>query len=208
MAHPFVPVPNTARIELIYLYNGVTMENVINVNKGSPYTLAQLQAVRTIVNNWDAASWQGSRSNNAYLVRIRTKALDTASSPTEDFYLPAARPGTINGQTLPGNSTFAIKLTTGLAGRSFRGRWYMVGLCAPLLGPTANQVTAASAATLVGWLNLLQANLAAGGHTLCVLSYRSGGVYRAAGLVTPALNWTAVDLNVDSMRRRLTGRGI
>jgi hypothetical protein len=41
-----------------------------------------------------------------------------------------------------------------------------------------------------------------------VVSYMSDKVYRTTGQFTPAIGWVAVDANIDSMRRRLTGRGI
>lgn len=208
MSHPFIPVANVASVELIYSVLGVVCENVIHVRKGSPYSFADLQAVRTIVNAWDAASWFNTRSTGFTLNRIRSKALDTSSSPIEDFFLPTPRGGGMAGTQLPSNATFAVKLSTGLAGRSFRGRLYVVGFTAAATGPTANQITSATASDWVARLNVLLANLASGGHTLGVVSYRTAGAYRAAGLFTPATSWVAVDLNVDSMRRRLTGRGI
>jgi hypothetical protein len=208
MPHGFIPVPNVASVELIYSVNGITAENVFHVQKGSPYTLAQLQALRTTVNGWDAASWAGSRCGGALLTRIRTKALDTSASPTEDYTLPVARGGTVGGPLLPSNATFAMKLVTGLAGRSFRGRLYVVGIGSVFLGATANQVSLGTATTFLTLLTNLITVLAAAGHTLGVVSYRSGGVYRPTGLFTPAIGWTYVDLNMDSMRRRLTGRGI
>lgn len=208
MAHAFIPVPDCARVELIYQVNGITAENVFNVHKASPYSLADLQALRGLVNTWDGATWQGFRGTGCTLQRIRTKALDTASSPTEDFFLPTPRPGTLSFTLLPANVTYAIKLTTGSAGRSFRGRLYMVGLTTAQLATVSNQVLTSTSNGAVAALNTLLSNLAAGGHTLGVISYRTGGAYRSTGVFTAAIGWTAVDLNLDSMRRRLTGRGI
>lgn len=208
MGHGFIPVPNCASVELIYLLNGITAENVLYVHKGSPYSLADLQAVRTIVNSWDAATWFNARGIGCTLVRIRTKALDASGSPMEDFTLPTPRAGSINSPLLPGNASFAIKLSTGRTGRSFRGRLYFVGLTSAVLGTTANQILASTSTLFVSWLNTLLSNLATGGHTLGVVSYRSNHVFRANGLFTQAVNWVAVDNNIDSMRRRLTGRGI
>lgn len=207
MAHGFIPVPNCARIEFIYRCNGVIMENVINVQKGSPYTLAQLQSLRATCITWDAAQQTAKQVTGCSLIRVRTKALDTNASPMEDYTLPTPRAGTDNSQALPGNATFAIKLSTGLAGRSFRGRWYVVGIGTVYLGATANQVNTTPANNYVTSLNALQTALASAGHTLGVVSYRHALAWRTTGLFTASTGYVLTDYNMDSMRRRLTGRG-
>lgn len=208
MSHPFIPVPNVASVELIYTLNGVVMENVFHVQKGSPFTLAQLQALRGTVNTWESSFFTGFRSSQSQLSRIRTKALDSAGSPTEDFFLPTPRPGANVTTALPGNVTWSVKLATGLAGRSFRGRWYVIGLATNQLGATSNQINVPTGNSIVSSLNSLLSALAGAGYTLGVVSYRTGGAYRTTGLFTTALSWTPVNYDLDSMRRRLTGRGI
>lgn len=206
MAHGFIPVPHAARIELIYGYNGVTCENVLNVQKGSDYTLAQLQALRGTVDTWHSATGKQINSTGCILNRIRTKALHDAAAPTEDYTLPTPRAGTQAGTQMPANVTWCVKLATGLSGRNNRGRYYCIGLTSGFLGLTANQIGAAAAANIVTWLNALQTALAGAGHTLGVVSYYHLG-WRTTGQFTASTGFVAVDLNLDSMRRRLTGRG-
>jgi hypothetical protein len=207
VSRPFIPVPDAASVELIYVMNGETCENVFYVKKGSPYSLADLQALRGTVNTWDAATWAPLRGAYASLVRIRTRARDTASSPAEDFALPTPRAGGQGGVTLPNNATFSIKLVTGLAGRSFRGRLFMVGLTSNYYGADSDHMSILAGSNVLAALNNLLTVLAGAGHTLGVVSYRSNKVFRTVGLFTPALNWTIADYNFDSMRRRLAGRG-
>jgi hypothetical protein len=205
---PFIPAPNCASVEIFYSYNGVVMENHFNVHKGSPYSGADLVALRGVVDTWDNVTWKGSRINTASVFRYRCKALDTNSSPMDDYYLPTPRPGTIGGAGLPGNVTMCFKIATANAGRSFRGRWYLVGLSTLNLGATGNQYNVGSANAIVSWLNLLQTNLAAAGHTLVVLSYANNKAWRTTAVATPSTGFLIVDYNLDSQRRRLTGRGI
>lgn len=208
MSRPFIPAANCASFELIYTYGGNTVENVMHVHKGSPYSAADLAALRTIVNTWDSTSWVNLRTSGCTLIRIKSKALDSVGSPMEDYYLPTPRVGAIAGTLFPGNVTWAIKLATGLSGRSYRGRLFVPGIGVAVVGVNQNEMAAASAVQYLASLNLLLANLAAGGHTLGVLSYMSGGAWRANGLFTPATGWVQTDLHFDSQRRRLTGRGI
>jgi hypothetical protein len=209
MSRPFIPVANVASVELIYSQNAQVVENVFNVQKGSPYTLSDLQAVRTIFNSWDNATWAGARGTGCSLVRIRTKARDTNSSPMEDFPVSPARAGTVGGAMMPGNCTFSLKLATGHQGRSYRGRIYLVGVTTALLNSgNYNLFDPTSASNIIAKLATLITNLATGGHTLGVVSLMADKTWRTAGVFTQATGFTAVDYNVDSMRRRLTGRGL
>jgi hypothetical protein len=208
MVHSFIPVPNVARAELMYQMAGSTVENVINVQKASPFSFSDLQALRGVIDTWDSTTWKNSRGPHCVLFRIRTKALDTASSPEEDYYLPSPRAGTLPGAGLPGNVTLAIKLQTALAGRSFRGRWYLTGITTINYGANVNEYDTASANAIVSWLNALRTALATAGYTLGVVSYYHSHAWRTTGVFTPAIGYTIVDYHLDSMRRRLTGRGI
>jgi hypothetical protein len=207
MPHAFIPAPNCAQVELIYLSQGELCENVFKVQKGSPYTLAQLQSLRGTVNTWDSTTGNQLRSSGVQLVRIRSRGIDSASDPVEDYTLPTPRNGTQAGTMLPNNVTFCFKLPTGLAGRSYRGRWYQVGLTTGFIGADANHMNPVSAANALAALNALPTALTAAGHTLVVVSYRHDKAWRTTAVVTPALPFVYVDLAFDSQRRRLTGRG-
>lgn len=99
---------------------------------------------------------------------------------------------------LPGNVSFCISLRTALAGRSTRGRKYIVGL--PETAVTGNTYDADHiAAHLVAFANLLDA-LSFVGAPLAVFS-------KTIPALTTVVTAVAVDNVVDSQRRRLTGRG-
>jgi len=206
MPHPFIPAPNTASVEFIYQNGSEINENVIHVQKGSPFTLAQLQALRNTCNAWDASTLNGARWSGASLYRIRTRALDTPSSPTEDFFLPTPRPGAVGGTGAPLGCAFCVKLSTGLAGRSFRGRWYQGNMgMSNILDP--GHVTAGFQAGMVGGLGILLTNLTAAGYTWVVTSFYNGGAWRTTAVNTPITGAVSVDNVLDAQRRRLPGRG-
>lgn len=208
MSRPFIPAPNCASVEMIYSWNAVVCENVFHVRKSSPYSAADLAALRTIFDTWDNTTWKGIRADTCNLVRFRSKALDSLGSPFEDYSLPSPRAGTSSAAGVPNSVTFAVKLSTGLTGRSYRGRIYVIGQNVSMYGATNNQVSVTRATAIVNNLNTLLANLAAGGHTLGVMSWQSNKTWRTSGLFTPATGWAYTDLNIDNQRRRLTGRGI
>jgi hypothetical protein len=205
-SHPFIPVPNTASVEFIYANAGEHNENVIHVAKGSPFSLSDLQALRGVCDTWDDAYNQDMRSNQAALVRIRTRALDTNSSPTEDFALTTPRTGNLTGTPMPLNVCICAKIATGLAGRSFRGRWFCGNLSSTWVidaGYTNLTVTGAIVTNLTHLLN----DLASAGYTWVITSFMADGVWRDEGLNTDVTTITVVDTAFDSQRRRLPGRG-
>jgi hypothetical protein len=193
-------------VEFIYSNAGETNENVIHVYKGSPFTLAQLQALRAVCNTWDSTDNLSMRCSAATLTRIRTKALDTNSSPTEDFTLPTPRAGTGSGAALPLNACLCLKVATGLAGRSYRGRWYAGNLGAAMLVDAGHTNVATVAAYASHLTNLLTA-LATGGYTWCITSYRNNKAWRTTAVNTAVTTILGVDVAIDSQRRRLVGRG-
>lgn len=208
MSRPFIPVPNTASVELLYQLPVTVAENIFHVRKATPYSAADLVALRTLVDSWDNVSWASRRITTVTLFRIICKALDSLGSPLEDYTLPTPRAGGTVATPVPSNVTWAVKKATGLTGRSFRGRWYMVGLGGANYDMATQQVTVATANGIISALNTLRTNLAAAGHTLGVVSYRTAGDWRAEGLFTPITAFVYTDLVIDSQRRRLPGRGI
>lgn len=193
---------------MIFTQAGEFLENVFHVSAATPFDLAALQTLRGVFDTWDSVTGKTLRIAACTLVRIRTRALDTANSATEDWNLPAARAGTQGGSMLPLNSTFAIKLSTGLAGRSYRGRIYMCGISSVFLADSAS-ITTAARDLLVAGLNTLRTNIIAANAAwrMCVASTYTNGAWRTTGVCTTVSNAVATNLDLDSQRRRLRGRG-
>lgn len=212
---PFIPVPNTALVEMVYSYAQQTIENTFHVEKSSPFTAAELRALALVFNAWDSAatnSWQSVRTAGSVLTSIKSRALDSAAAPIDVYILPTPRAGAISvGTNMPGNVTFAFTWQTGLAGRSQRGRLFMPGMNTFILqaSPNQNLVAASWANDCVTRLNLLKSNIQAiaSGYNLVVTSYMSNGAWRSVGQNTVILNAAYANLAIDNQRRRLTGRG-
>lgn len=206
-SRPFIPAPNTASIEMIYSLSTEVYENVFHVYKSTPFSLADLQALRAVMDSYDNTSGKNLRNTAAFLTRIRTRALDTPASPLEDYYLPTPRGGTLSGTNLPPlNVAFCVKLSTGKQGRSQRGRVYFGGLSATQISDPGH-VLQGTANNMVASLATLMSNLAAAGYTLCITSYRANKAWRSTAQNTAVITAVAVDTALDSQRRRLPGRG-
>lgn len=208
MARPFIPAPNQAAVEFIYAGLSQRMENQWHVSKGSPFTLAELQQLRAIFNQWDIDWWRIFRSSSVNLVMIRSRGLDTLASPLEEYTTGLPRAGSYPGTLLPLNVTCAIKMTSGNVGRSTRGRVYLPGLTTS--GVTGQTVIPGgydnAGPAIMQLVSRIQA-WDASWH-LCITSYRFNKAWRVAGVPYTVTSASISDYNVDSMRRRLTGRGI
>jgi hypothetical protein len=214
MAHPFIPAPNTALIEMVYLWQNETIENTFHIQKGSPFSSSDLSSLCNLFDTWDntgVTPFKNLRDANNTLVQIKARALDTSSAPVFIKTISPPRVGSWSGAgtVLPGNATFCVKLESGLSGRSQRGRIYMPGLRGNMLqgAPNGNQVTTSYANSCVTTLNALITQLAAASLTLVVTSFYTAGAWRTTAQNTPIINAAYSDLNSDSQQRRLTGRG-
>jgi hypothetical protein len=214
MAHPFIPAPNTAQVELIYTYQGTTFENTFHVQKGAPFTNAQLVTLNSTFNTWDsvgATAWANYRTDGCFLQQIKSRALDTSSAPVAIYVLPAPRGGgwSGSGQYMPANVAFCLTLQTGLSGRSQRGRIYVGGIRGNMCQayPNGSDAVVSWANSLVASVNALITQLTAAGFTLVVTSFYNNGAWRTTASNTPVLNAAYADVHLDSQRRRLLGRG-
>ncbi len=121
---------------------------------------------------------------------------------------PTAGTHSGGGDTLPSDVCIAVKKGTGNLGRSGRGRWYWpLGVASALVHP--DEVAAAQITTIETALQDFQAGVETitGTPLMGIVSYRHGGVARAAGLFQHITSWSVADAFVDSQRRRLLGRG-
>jgi hypothetical protein len=208
MPRPFIPCPQTAQIEIIYSMGSLVFENVIHLQSTQTYTKEMLVNARETIDTWDLNTWRNYRSSVYFLTRIRSKGLDDQGGALEEYQLPSARAGTLNASVpMSPHTTFALKMTTNQAGRSYRGRIYVVGLAAQALQGGAAQVTQSAADGMATAWDTLRVALAANNHQLSVVSFMKDGQWRSEGVVTKIERISYTDLNVDSQRRRLAGRG-
>jgi len=218
MSRPFIPVANTALVEMVYTCAGQYIENTFHVQKGSPWTASDLSNLVAAFEYWDSSTlyanrWVIRRGNGSVLVQYKTKDLTTSSGDVYIYTIPAGgRAGAIpsQGNALPPNVTKCFTLQTGKAGRSYRGRLYFPGMYSVMVQgpPSQGFVPAAWANSCVASLNDLRTQLAAVGYTWVVTSFMIDGFYRQFGVNTPITNVAYHTLAVDNQRRRLPGRGL
>lgn len=203
MAQPFVPLPNTAQVEMIYLADTEPAENVYHVKGTAPWTLATLQTLTQNFIAWELSVMSPNRSTDTALVKVvaRDASIQSGVVIENSDTLPIR--GTSAGRTLPNNVTVAVAKRTDRGGRSYRGRIYHIGLTGDWIG-TNTLLPSAPASLISDYESLLSGALSVNGAQLVVASKRQDKVWLNPGIVTPVTRFT-VDNNLDSQRRRLPG---
>lgn len=209
---PFVPILNAAEFELVYLYDGQICENTIGVQFTADPSAGALDGVAAIFHTWFTGAFGTNLSSALSLTAIKGTSLTTDSSAAIEYSTGLPEAGTGPAAGAPGNVAPCISFKTGLRGRSFRGRNYIVGV--PQTELTEATLDAGWLAAVTGAYNALPALLEPAGATWVVLSRFSGvdplthrPIPRVAGIATPVSDAAFVDNKSDSQRRRLPGRG-
>lgn len=173
------------------------MENTFHYHVTTTIDLAKLGSMAARYIAWWTAN-VGLYSNDVGLELVYVRDLTTASGATLDLAPTTTTDGTRTSNMLPNNVSFAIKRGTGLAGRANRGRIYWVGITEDMQSGK-NTMKIATAGGLSAALNTLLSDMNASESAIEVI------LHRHLGTGTPVVAYTAADLNLDAMRRRLPG---
>jgi len=201
----FIPAENTAKIELVYQQENEIVENVFHVLLPTQPTADDLTDICDVFTAWWDVQMQPLVHLGVNLIKILARDLTVEDGVAIEYTTGLPLTGTA-GNPLPNNVTLAIKWSTGLAGRSFRGRTYLVGLPDSALDSNVNQITSTYASSLDGAAENLIDLITGDGWSLAVASFFHNNAPRTSAVVTP-ITAAFVERNVDSQRRRLAGRG-
>lgn len=203
---PFVPVNSTCSVSWRYTVDGQRVENTVYVENELGST-PSLNAVAAIAQDfWD--NYRLILTNAVTLREIYVVNLENSTAPVLSVPFVPAESG-VNvavGNALPNNVTLAISFRTPSRGRSFRGRNYVPSLAEGQVNN--NTVDSATVDAIVDCYETFSSQISAAGWQWVTVSRISNGVPRAVGVTAPVTSVLAVDLTVDSMRRRLPGRGL
>lgn len=205
---PFVPAPEIIQVEMVYSCFGQICENVFHVQKAGGVTPSDLSAAQVVFLNWWTANMRATYHSGLSLTLIRARDMTTQTGLATELGVSTSNTGTITGfPALPNNVALAVKWTTGLSGRSYRGRTFHFAFSTNQLSSTdPDVVTATYAQALVTAYTALHTTCLTNTIPLVVLSKFANKVARNTAVATPIL---AVQVNtaIDSQRRRLLGRG-
>jgi len=210
---PFVPATSVVEMEFRMLLDGQKIENTLYFKHVTTFNTSDMQILALDAIGWWTTLVAPIQPLDLTLVEVVVTDLTTATSPqvTEAPVPPVA--GTFAGNVLPNNVSLAVSFRTANRGRSFRGRNYI-----PCLMEGQVVKNTVESVTVTQWLSVYNQvpdliSPESGSWTWVVLSRYSGTdgdgkpLPRTAGVATPITSAVIVDPTVDSMRRRLPGRG-
>ena len=201
----FVPAPNTIQCDVLFMYFGQRVENVLHVQVPGGVDAATIDSTAEEVRDWVQASLLPLLVPAVSFIGVEAKNLSIEAGGTA---FAAAIPPVLGGSVgdgMPGGTAFVVTLKTAQTGRSFRGRKFVFGLNRSQI--VGNQIGASYAADIVDAFNDLIAVLAAVSKLLVIVSRIQDKIKLTTAEVTPVTIASFADLDVDSQRRRLTGRG-
>lgn len=200
----FQPVEDTVEIDVIYTLNGEIVQNVFYAKLEGGYVLTDLEDLAEQMDAVVAANWRPEQPIEAVYLRVEVRGLAVPNDllATNDDTSSA---GLDASAALPNNVTFSIKKTSGLTGRSARGRCYWIGIPRDKTeGTDENRLTAAYVDDIVENIDQVRSNINGVGDWEAVLVSRfADGLKRDEGVTFPWLGTVAVDVVIDTQRNRL-----
>lgn len=186
-------------------------ENVLHMDKGSSaaWTATELTNLVNAVDTWLTTGAGGNDTvvknlqHECTVSGIVARDLTTSTGPEVSKSISHAG-GEVTARTAAGLSK-ALTLRTGLAGRSQRGRLFVIGLAADQFdGTDKNLISTATLTSLVNtWTSLIAAVKAVNAAwSWSVLSRSTGNSKRANGVAIPITSVGYSQPYVDYQRRR------
>ena len=200
----FQSVPETASIDVIYTYNGETVQNVFYAELSGGYSAADIQELADEIDIAVGENWLDIQPAEAIYQRTEVRGLEFEN----DLFATAnanTGPGESLSPALPNQVTVSIKKTSGLTGRSARGRTYWIGIPTDQVNATnENLLKVAFIGEVEVEVGRIRTRTNTTGLWVAVLVSRfTGGAKRPTGVTFVWVDTVCVDNIVDTMRGRL-----
>lgn len=205
--HPgCINLDDYARTVMRYEVFGQTVENVFYFGGNGPYDGTKLDALNAAITTSWGTNIRPHLPAAITLVDITSTGTECIA-PAQDIDVVGAAGSNVGAVFETTGNTFAIKFGTGLAGRSFRGRMFWPVLMASEVND--GKLSSVFAGQIRAGVEDFFADVEADtGDIHYIVSYQHDCEWRTEGVPTEVTSYTYTDLNLDSQRRRLPGRGI
>jgi hypothetical protein len=201
----FIPVLGIVQAELVYLWQGQFVQNVLHYDTPGAVTIEEMQELGDLLVDWFDVEMQPLISNSLSLVEVKLTDLTTQFGPVVEYTTGLPLVGANVNATMPNSVAIVMTKRTVFRGKSFRGRIYHPGLVESQV--TNNQlVPATQTSLLAAYTALISLEGSSGVFNLQVVSRQQNNAPLELGVATPVIAITT-DGFVDSQRRRLPGRG-
>lgn len=202
----FQPVPNTIGADVRCTLFGQQVENTLYFEQTGVPTASQVQACAEMVEEWFVTYVLPALSVSVVYREVYARSLVFAAAPEWTANGQTGDVGTNPVASLPGNVSWVVKFTSGLTGRSSRGRNFIFGI--PEDQNVGNQIHPSFAAAMKDGYEQLMGIAVTNDFVWSIVSRRQNNVQLANGIAYPIVGVGFTDLDLDSQRRRLNGRGL
>ncbi len=186
------------------MQNFEIMQNTFYALFAGTYQQSDLQTLADNIDLTVGTFWLPIQTQDCEYVRTEVLGLEFENDVTASAALSAGNGGDVN-EGLPNSVTIAIKKSSGLTGRSARGRNYWMGMPNSELGGNENTVKTTYVTSVEVALDLIRTGTNTTLSFSAVLVSRfSGGVQRAVGVTFNWISTTCVNDFVDTQRGRLS----
>jgi len=202
----FIPLPYGIKVEVSWTTGGGVAVCVHYVSKTTPTAVTNANLINAMdaFDDWRIAL-RPIQAATCAIAGIRATDWSVPDGITR-FSAPSITPnGSGATPAMPNNVAIVASHTTGLTGRTRRGRTYIGGLIESDVA-VGDVVLGSVRSTIVAAYDQLRVTLLAGGLVQVVASFQKDLAPRVTGQGTAILVST-VDAYSDSQRRRLFGRG-
>lgn len=203
---PFQAVPDTCQINIRYTREGQQIENVLHATKTGGFSLSDLEAVASTVNTVVPTTWMPLMPTNIVYQETNVIDLSVEGGSQVTQSVVGGQGGGVSGNALPNNVTLAVRLKSGIGGRSGSGRIYWPGF-ATSQQALANTIDTGVVSDIISAIGDLIAALELIDTIITIVSRYLNSSVRPEGVPFVVNNVTVFDNTVDSQRRRLPGRG-
>jgi len=202
---PFIPLPGTVQLEILFTWDGQYCETVLHYTKEAGFDNDDMVDLAEYITAWIGSDWDTLMSNTITFIGLRLTDMTSETGTVIDYGTGFPIQGFVVSPSLPNNVALVVTKRTLLRGRSYRGRVFVPGLSEGNV--TGNVVNPAHVAAVIAALEDIRiVPVTSGQFEMSVASRYADKQPRAVGVVTGVSAFTS-DGVVDSMRRRLPGRG-
>lgn len=199
-----VTADHVIRVTMNYTISGVSGKANVWYFETDAATITStvLADLGTQLTGWFADHLQDNLPTYTVLTSITLRSMEAEIAPFLTWTDDLPMPGTLTGNPLPNNATFALKLGSGLTGRNVNGRTYIPQLREEDV--STNELTSTRAnAFVAAFTELLYLVGSEANYGMVVYSTMDNGQQRSTALVTPVVSVSYTDLRIDTQRRRL-----
>jgi len=204
---PFVPAPNIIQVEWRCTRYGQKIENRMMFDALHEPTAGDVQTLASTAWDW----WENNHADvvpaSVNLREVVATSMHALVSPQYTYAPDTTTVGNVGNPDLPNEVSLACKLSSGLRGRSARGRWFLLGMTTAMMA-NSNEAAATFAGQFAASLQQLINDTTGINFIPVIVSYRTNNAPRPGGPVYFIIqSATVVDLVVDSQKRRKPGVG-